>query len=218
MLGYATAKRIVDLGRAAFFPTMDADLPLGRSQALQQDDLVPQFGYVGTQYLEARVLLLGINPGNGPNDRTLRDARMMPALTLFNDDPTEAHFAAASDAYKAECQKFAMWKRHCSEVIGAGKFSFEDIAYSNCLPWRTASESRFDATVANRASQLSVRPLIEELSPNIVIAMGKKAADILEMSGFSSANVIVWNRAQAATAAVKRERADAAARIFALRP
>ena len=216
MLGFLTAKRVAELGRAAFFPTPDADLPVGRSPELQEDDRTPQFGFVGATFSDKRILLLGINPGNGPNERTLGDARMMPALVQFAKEPIEENFARASDAYMAECRGWPMWKRHCSEVMGAGKLSFEDVAYANCLPWRTASQSRFDDGVAGRASQLFVNPLLEELNPTLIIAMGKRAAEILELAGPPFADVIVWNRAQAATAAVKRERAQAASRILAL--
>jgi hypothetical protein len=56
--------------------------------------------------------------------------------------------------------------------------------------------------------------LIEELEPRVIVALGKRAAEILELSGLGLPNLIVWNRAQAATSAVKQERAQAAAHIL----
>jgi hypothetical protein len=218
MLGFQPAQKAVELGRAAFLGEIHADIPLGRSALLQTHDLTPQFGFVGKRYLEKRVLLIGINPGNGPTNDfpTKGDARMMPALMQFAESPTSENFHQASLAYQEECQAWPLWKRHCNEVLGPGGLLFDEIAYGNCLPWRTESRSAFSDNVAQRAAQLYVRPLLSELVPRVVIALGKRAATILEMTGQALPNLIVWNRAQAATASVKRERADAAARILAV--
>lgn len=217
MLGFQPAQKVVELGRAAFFGATDADIPLGRSPLLQLHDRVPQFGFVGTRYLEKRVLLVGINPGNGPtNDLpTKGDARMMPALMQFSENPTSENFRSASLAYQEECQAWPIWKRHCNEVLGPGRLLFDEIAYSNCLPWRTESRSAFDVSVAQRAARFYVQPLLAELVPRVVIAMGKRAGSILELTGEHFQNLIVWNRAQAATPIVRKERSEAAARILA---
>jgi hypothetical protein len=216
-LGFLPAKHTVEAGRSQFFGDADADLPPGRSVLLGAHDRAPQFGFVGTRYGDRRVLLLGINPGNGPdNDEPTRgDVRMMPAIAAFAECPTTDNFDIASLAYKAECEKWPMWRRHCKEVLGPGKLTFEEIAYSNCLPWRTASQSAFSASVAQKAAELYVEPLLKELAPKIVIAMGKRAAQIVAMTSEIVPELIVWNRAQAATEAVKAERLAAAAQIFA---
>ena len=219
MLGFVAARRVVELGRRAFFSVQDPDLPLGRSALLQGDDLLPQFGYVGTRYSSARILLLGINPGNGKSNefRTPEDARMMPAILRFAQSPTEENFAAAARAYMRECQRWPVWRNHCAEVIGAGKLSLDEIAYSNCLPWRTASQSGFSDDTARKAAELYVRPLVEELNPRVIVAMGKqRVAPILHMTGLLLPPVIIWNRSQAPTEAARRERANAAARILEL--
>jgi hypothetical protein len=218
VLGFQAAKQVSLLGRDAFFPVQQKDLPIRQSSTLNEDDLTPQFGFTGPRFESKRVLLLGINPGNGPrNDvRTSEDERMMPALRNFSRNPTEENYTDASCAYMAECQRWPLWKRHCAEVIGAGKLEFDQIAYSNCLPWRTASKSDFEDFVARKAAELYVRPLIDELKPSVIIAMGKRASYILNMTGFSPSKIVTWNRAQAARAAVLRDRALAATRVFAM--
>jgi hypothetical protein len=217
-LGYVSALQAVELGRGAFFGGPAVDLPLGRSPQLQRDDFTPQFGFVGPRYPETRVLLIGINPGNGPrNDlRTRGDELMMPVLAEFAASPTSENFARASAAYMLECVEWPLWKRHCAEVLGAGRLSFEQIAYSNCLPWRTESQSKFESSVAEKTAALYVRPLLHELAPSVVIALGKRAAEILKMAGLIPGTLIVWNRSQAATSSVKNERAAAAARVMKL--
>ena len=102
-----------------------------------------------------------------------------------------------------------------SEVIGAVKLSFDEIAYSNCLPWRTHSKSKFTDTVARKVATLYVRPLIEELRPWLIVARGKERVPaILQMTGLSLPPVIPWNRSQAATPAAKHERDNAATEIL----
>lgn len=217
-LGYETACRILAIGRAAFFGTHDADLPAHRSPLLRKDDLTPQFGYVGAHFTEFRVLLLGINPGNGPEtvDRSPSDARMMPALARFAELPTPENFLAAQRAYQAECSTWPVWRRHCAEITGAGRLSLDEIAYSNCLPWRTGSNSAFSDDVAERAATLYALPLIDELRPSVTVCLGKKAAEILERGRRTIPNMIVWNRAQAATPNVLIDRQRAAEQIFAI--
>jgi hypothetical protein len=203
------------VGRGAFFGKADADLPQDRSPAVAEDDLLPQFGYVGPRYPETRVLLLGINPGNGSsNSRSRGDEVAMPALHRFVRDRSASSFLEAQRVYQKVCESWPIWRRHCSQVIGAGLLSMDEIAYSNCLPWRTASESAFDDTVALKAAKLYAYPLIAELNPRIIIAMGKKAAKILALGGTRFANLIVWNRAHAPTPPVLQERAAAAADIL----
>ena len=215
-LGYKSAKSVLAAGRAAFFGDADRDLPANRSPILAADDRTPQFGYVGDEYQRTRVLLLGINPGNGPETkvRSPTDARMMPALIQFAQNPTPENFTKAQHAYKAECQTWHIWNNHCSEVIGAGKLSLEEIAYSNCLPWRTGSNSAFGDVVAEKAATLYAHPLIEELQPTVVIALGKTAGNILNFARKEVHHFIVWNRARAPTPVVLKERAEAAAEVF----
>jgi hypothetical protein len=59
-------------------------------------------------------------------------------------------------------------------------------------------------------------PLIDELQPSLVIAMGKRASEILALSKRKAPPLVVWNRAQAATEAVLRERANSAAEVFSI--
>jgi len=218
LLGYESAKRVVLAGRTAFFGDANRDLPKHRSLILAADDQTPQFGFVGLKYPKTRVLLMGINPGNGKEklERSPTDSRMMPALVDFAKSPTPAHFARAQEAYKAECRTWHIWKRHCNEIVGAGGLLIEEIAYSNCLPWRTGTNSAFDYSVAKRAAALYVLPLIEELQPIVVVALGKRAGEILRMIPKTHFNLVIWNRAQAATPSVMKARAKAAAELFQL--
>jgi len=214
-LGFQSALSVLKQGRAAYFGAETHDLPQIRAATIALDDLVPQFGYVGSKYPQTRVLMIGINPGNGQNHaRNSGDEVMMPPLHKFIVDHSVNSFLEAQRAYQIVCESWPMWKRHCSEVIGAGRLRMDEIAFTNCLPWRTASESKFSDQIAKKAAILYAYPIIEELKPEIVIAMGKRAAKILSLGGQNVPGIIVWNRAQAATLSVLRERAETAARIL----
>jgi hypothetical protein len=217
-LGYRTACSVLRVGRAAFFGDAEADLPRNRSALLRQDDLTPQFGYVGRGYPSTRVLLLGINPGNGRETvtRTATDERMMPMFIQFARDPSPETFTSAQRAYQGECSTWHIWRRHCAEITGAGKLSLDEIAYSNTLPWRTGSESSFDDAVAEPAAKLYAHPLIDELEPSVVICLGKRAAEIVRIGNPQLPHTIVWNRAQAATSVVLLDRKRAADEVFSV--
>lgn len=214
-LGYRAAKRAILEGRASFFGHKDADLPSGRSPQIASDDLLPQFGFVGARYEEKRVLLLGINPGNGPNThRTSGDTTVMPALEKFVQDHTVSSYLRAQAAYRQVCESWPVWGRQCNELLRSTGLSLDEIAFSNALPWRTASKSRFSPAVAERTAILYVAPLLIDLQPSIVVAVGKRAAGILSLARTSEPlHVIVWNRAQALTKDVAADRVTAAAEL-----
>ena len=205
--GFNAARRAVEVGRAAFFGSVSSDLPAGRSPEIEANDLVPQFGFVGPGFASSRILLLGINPGNGPNDvETSADAAMLPALRAFFARPSLENFLKAQDAYRSVCESWAIWGNHCAAILGAANLAAGDIAYSNCLPWRTASKAAFSTRVAERTASLYAGPLVMELAPSVIIAAGKKAMSVLELAQIELPRVIVWNRAQALTPAVAKER------------
>ena len=89
----------------------------------------------------------------------------------------------------------------------------EDIAFTNALPWRTASKAAFGKPTARRAAELYTQSVILELQPKIIVAMGKRAAEMLDYAGLMSPFVVVWNRAQARSQQVAAEREAAAAKF-----
>lgn len=214
-LGYRAALSALEKGRSEFFGGAEVDLPESRSAEIAKDDLIPQFGFVGSSFARTRVLLIGINPGNGPDGkRTAGDEIAMPVLRRFFEERSEVSFSMSQHAYKGVCESWPMWRRHCSEVIGAGRLLMDEVAYTNCLPWRTNSKSTFSDDVGRRAAQSYAYPLIDELNPKVIIALGKRAASILKLGGRDFEDLIVWNRAQAATKEVIADRTATAARIL----
>ena len=137
----------------------------------------------------------------------------MPALHKFAAERTPQSFEAAQIAYRSVCEGWAVWGRQCYELLRAGDVDMDEVAFTNALPWRTASQSAFGKSIARRAAELYARPVVDELQPRIIVAVGKKAADILEYAGLMSPSVVVWSRAQALQPHVVAER-EAATRKF----
>lgn len=216
-LGYLSARKVLELGRTAFFGRPEDDLPVAESAQIAADDLLPQFGYVGKNYGTRRILLLAINPGNGPRrERSAGDRVAMPALFRFATERTPESFEAAQAAYRSVCEGWAVWGRQCQELLDAGGVDTDEIAFTNALPWRTKSQSRFAKAVARQAAELYAKSITQELEPRIIIAVGKRAAEILEYANLMSPAVVVWNRAQALTPQVAAERKLAAEKFAGL--
>jgi hypothetical protein len=213
-LGFVAAKGAVEAGRSAFFGSASFDLPPNRSSDVAANDWIPQFGFTGKRFESTRILLLGINPGNGSGQvASASDQAMLPHLRTFAESPSADNFLRAQAAYFEACESWSIWDRHCTDILTTANLTSESIAYSNCLPWRTGSEAAFDTSVARRTATLYAGPLVGELEPRVIIAVGKKAMAILELSKVKLPDVIVWNRARAPTASVIRDREVARERL-----
>jgi hypothetical protein len=105
-LGYRTACQVLAAGRGAFFGGVDIDLPERQTAFQRKDDLLPQFGYVGADYSISRVLLLGINPGNGQEmaEESAADQTTMSSKLSFVQAPSVKNFVEAEANYKSDCQ------------------------------------------------------------------------------------------------------------------
>jgi hypothetical protein len=213
-LGFGAATRVLDLGRAAFFEGEDADLPVSRSDLVAADDRLPQFGYVGKNFAKCRVLFLSINPGNGPRDRRDEgDAIALPALKRFVDERTAYSFLAAQQRYNEVCLGWPIWATHCAKLLAAARLTPDDVAYSYCLPWRTRSEARFRRATGDAAVRLYAMPLLDELKPRVLVALGKRVARILAAANVSHPRLVVWNRERAPRPEVRAEREYALSQI-----
>jgi hypothetical protein len=217
-LGYLSARRVLDLGRSAFFGSDDADLPKAESDEVAVDDRTPQFGYVGSNYAERRILLLGINPGNGlRNGRNDGDAAVMPALYEFCAHPTIANFIRAQRKYEEVCSAWRLWGTECQALLADSGLRSSDVAFTNALPYRTGSVAAFPRAVAENAAKHYVASYITELKPKIIVSLGKRASEILSYAGGAvTAEEVVWNRARAPTAGVLVQRQAALSQLFQL--
>jgi hypothetical protein len=138
----------------------------------------------------------------------------MPALYNFFERRDELSFVEAMTAYKAVCETWHIW-RHCRPWMTAANLNLEDIAYTNLLPYRIRSGANYSDLIALKALDEYLVPLIKELKPKIVVALGKRRPfEELLTKKSSGMSIFAWNRAQASTEAVIKERSDTAREIL----
>jgi hypothetical protein len=194
---FQVAKALLIAGRGHLFESPTKDIPHASSDIIAKDDLIPQLGFVGSTYEVRRILVLGINPGNGPRaSRSAADAQMMPALYAFVSNPEEVTYAAAM---QAQMDAFPNWlaSKEIGPILENEGVARNEIAYANASPYRAGKGDAKDAFPSKARERLAaigwVLPLLTALTPKIIIAHGKKAADVIQHCDFQ-AKILVYNR------------------------
>lgn len=178
--GYRAARNVIEIGYAAMFEGCKDLIPGASDLAPEEDNRTPQFGFVGPRYAEMRVLVLGVNPGVVKRGTVKeRDQRSLEALRRFRDEPTPSNFPAAQAANRIALESWREESRHWKHLLQEASLTFDDIAFSNCLPWRTKG-NEFPAQIQVNAAYHYVWPLVEELNPRLVICFGRDAASTFE--------------------------------------
>jgi hypothetical protein len=175
--------RAATVSRATLYgTTVDRQLPLN----LQDDARLPLLGFCGTKYAKGGVVLLAINPGGGGAAyvrRTSQDEILFPLIEAYvrnnNDDAVSNLFKLMSASYATQAQSWNLW-RILFPVLQACGQTLDDVAYLNCFPYRTAGDALPQANALRFGWAQVVAPLLGELSPSMVIALGKKAGNVAE--------------------------------------
>ena len=196
---FSIAHATVKGGRKLLFESETAALPIRMNDAVSADDTIPQFGFVGKYYEARKIAVIGINPGNGPDDhRTQSDEEMMPVLRRFVVEPNEATYAAASFA---QARAFPFWlaSKEIGPILEGEGIGADEIAYANACPYRAGSGESKDVFPNNRRMRLAadnwLSPLLDALTPNLVIAHGQKAAEVIMYCAVPGAP-LVYNRSR----------------------
>jgi hypothetical protein len=150
-----------------------------------QDDAGTMFaGYVGAGYRQGGVVLLAVNPGGGGDAysrRTPEDERFYPLLKEFRDGPAtevEANFRRINVEFASILPRWNLW-RILKPTLDAAGVGLDDIAYLNAVPYRTRGDAAPKAHAKDAAWRLVTGPTLEVLRPRLLIALGKKAGDIM---------------------------------------
>jgi hypothetical protein len=193
MLGYSAAVQALAVGRAGFYGPGERGLPKKKDDTVRADDLVPQFGFVGARYRTRRVLLMGIHPGEGPEVRSVGDERMIPRLQAFAEAPSVDSYAAACEAHRQECTDWSIWKKHCGKFVRPGKLAIDEIAFTNCVPWRARNKWEVPLDVIDASAKSYVSLYLEELDPILIVAFGRFVPKVLDRMARRPWGVIHWN-------------------------
>lgn len=172
-------RRNARVGRHEIFGS-DDPIPLN----LQEDARTMFAGYVGPGYRPGGVVLLAVNPGGGGDAyarRTPEDERFFPLLKAFRDcgeEEAEALFARINEEFASVLPRWNLW-RILKPTLDAAGVGLSEVAYLNAVPYRTRGDAMPKAHARDAAWRLVTGPTLEALRPGLLVALGKKAGDIM---------------------------------------
>jgi len=167
------------LNRADLFE----DSRLDPVQALQ-DAATAASGWVGSAWQPGSTVLVGINPGGGGDTyrRNSNDDELYGLLRGFRDATGERQraeaFATLSNAWINIQRGHNIWRLIEPLLEALGKRT-DEVAFLNILPFRTRQDAPAPIAVLKKAWEKATFPQIEALAPRRIIALGKKAHNVL---------------------------------------
>lgn len=140
---------------------------------------VPQPGYIGRNFANARLLLVGQNPGVSSERFREQDQAYANALNAVADDPSDASMASLQSLLE---EIIPTWPVSGSyfPLQGCG-LRLQDIAYVNLVRCRTIDNAMPSTTMTERCKQQHFVPWLDWLAPRVVVCVGKWAHDQIAM-------------------------------------
>lgn len=172
-------RRHARVGRQEIFGA-DDPIPLN----LEDDARTMFAGYVGPAYRPGGVILLAVNPGGGGDAysaRTPEDEKFYPLLKAFRDcgeGEAEALFARINEEFASVLPRWNLW-RILKPTLDAAGVDLHEVAYLNAVPYRTRGNAMPKTHAREAAWRLVTGPTLEALRPGLLVALGKKAGDIM---------------------------------------
>lgn len=160
------------------------------------DASIPQIGFIGRNYTVGKDVLLGINPGGGGDaySRTSEDTVLLPIIErIRRNGGDKEELRELFDQCAANMRTWNLW-RIVLPVLEACNRDQSEIAYLNWCPFRTRADKMPRADVMRRCRDNYLLPLIEELGPRRIIALGKKAGNWLDRTPFTNCEKFVVPR------------------------
>ena len=153
------------------------------------DDAKTMFaGFVGRRYRSgASILLLAINPGGGGDayrSPTGKDEHFYPLLRAFKRATPEhalEAFERVNETFAEIVRRWNVWKIIEPTLEAAGK-ALDEVAYMNLVPYRTRADKTPPVAARRTAVKRIVEPTIDLLVPQAIVALGKKAGKIQDIS------------------------------------
>jgi uracil-DNA glycosylase len=133
---------------------------------------VPQPGFVGSRYGEARVLLAGQNPGSPKSPQASEDKKYTALLRRLRDDPSAENGLALRDMMRGFMPRWPVWRYFPHAECG---LELEDIAYCNVIRCRTVDNRSPSDSLARTCVEEHFRRWLQFLQPRVVVFIGKLA-------------------------------------------
>ncbi len=135
---------------------------------------IPQPGWVGRNYAERRVLLVGQNPSLPPTHMQARDGIYTAALRQLNDTGSDEDYQRLHQVLKQFVPEWPVQRNYFP--LAESGLGLEDIAYCNIVRCRTVGNAApSNALVQNCLSHFD--SFVKTLEPSVVVFIGKWAHD-----------------------------------------
>jgi uracil-DNA glycosylase len=139
-----------------------------------EQENVPQPGWVGSNYDGTRLLLVGQNPGT-PKSLATADRPYTNALRDLRDNVTEQQFQKLVSVLRSFIPQ---WPVHGNYFpLAESGLTLEDIAYCNIVRCRTQADSPPGTRLVANCLSLHFSRWLDLLQPRAVVFIGKWAAE-----------------------------------------
>jgi len=133
---------------------------------------VPQPGFIGPQYMNHRVLLVGQNPGICSPRFEKCDSIYTSALRAVRDCPTDVKLTELTKILIEFVQKWPIHGRYFP--LAECNLTLNDIAYINVVRCRTVGNAAPNEKIVGNCLG-HFKYWVEALQPNVIIFLGKWA-------------------------------------------
>ena len=142
-------------------------------------------GCVGSSYqADIDPLLIAINPGGGDDkELTSINENFYALLRLFKDAEPEEVLERWEHVNAMGLPVFKSWNiwNIIKPTLDAVDRTFCHVAFINAIPYRTRGNKKPPVMAGKMAWELITQPTIDLLAPREIIALGKKAGDVIDL-------------------------------------
>lgn len=184
------------ISRREIFGTDDSDT---FPEVCQTDARIMTPGYIGRRYKVGGTALVGINPAGGTSayERHPKDAELYSVSKALRDaaNPKELveTFETLTTVYIDAIQDWPMW-RIINPCLDAIQCNLDDIAFLNIVPYRTKDNKAPGKSAVSRSHTMVFQPQVSAIRPSQILALGKKAGEILREISLSGVEVVSVRR------------------------
>lgn len=155
-------------------------------------------GYLGTMNSPGHCpLLLGINPGGGGKNSSrlesvMADRPVYHALREYRDaspDDLRSAFERLNGAMATVMLTWPIGKLYQAVIDSKAERTLEHLAFTNVVPYRTRPDKHPPRTAVEVGWRKLVSPSLEELDPDVILALGAEPRDAILAWGGPK-----WNR------------------------
>jgi hypothetical protein len=139
------------------------------------DENVPQPGFVGTDYVRKRILLVGQNPGIPNAALVNRDRIYTAALRRLRDDGSQESWVKLQEVLREFVPDWPLQRNYFP--LEETDLTLSEIAYCNIVRCRTVANTRPSSNMKSECADNHFAHWLDLLEPRAIVFLGKWAYD-----------------------------------------